>query len=97
MYAFTKCVPVCTDLLISQLSLSKKCVKCRNKVVHYVYNSFGQKELFNYLSQLSELGIADLDVYNLSSRVISAVVFSFVFLVYVVLCLIVFGCQYRCN
>jgi len=71
VYALTKCLPICTDLLIRQLNFLKKCVKINNKVVQYVYDCFGQKELLNCVS---ELGIEDLDVHTLSPRVISELV-----------------------
>ena len=61
--------------IFEKLSFLKKCAKSDNKVVQYVYDCSGQKDLLNRASKLS---IADLDVYNLSSQshVVSAAVYD---------------------
>jgi len=54
-------------------SFLKKCAKPDSKVVQYVYDCFGQKELSNCFS---ELDIADFDVHNLFSHAVSAAAYD---------------------
>jgi len=73
VYAYTNCLPICTEMLLRQCIFLTYCCNSANKIVRSMFTCFGRVELSNCIGNL---GIADVYMPHMSSKALRCLVFD---------------------